>query len=342
MKIRILPVMALALICTFCKAQDDNAGTYMDKVNKPLRDVNQKYMSYISASSHGSIRKADRKRQLMMEQIDKSELAISQLPYYKGDKDLQQSAMAYLKLTADMQNENYSKIVNLEEISEQSYDNMEAYILLKKKVAEKMNEASEVQYKSQEDFAAKNNITLIKNESEASQNMKKMGAVMDYQEKMYLLFFKCNSQEASMMKAIEKKDVTAMEQLKNAMVKYANEGLEVLDTTKSFEGDASLKNACKKALEFFKKEGDKTSITTDYLMKTEAFGQIKKSFESNPSAKNDKNEIAKYNKAVNEMNTAVNTSNQNSQYLNQARTEAYDKWNNTQKSFLDTHVPFVN
>ena len=42
------------------------------------------------------------------------------------------------------------------------------------------------------------------------------------------------------------------------------------------------------------------------------------------------------------MNAAVNASNQNNQYLNQARSEAYDNWNNTQKSFLDTHVPYVN
>jgi hypothetical protein len=232
MKPRILPTIALAFISIFCKAQDENPGTYMDQVNKPLMLVNQKYMSYVSAIAHGSVRKADRKRQLMMEQIDKSELAISQLPYYKGDKALQQSTMNCLKLMADVENENYAKIVNLEEISEQSYDNMEAYILLKKKVAEKMNEASDVQYQSQEEFAKKNNVTLIKNETEASQNMKKMGAVMDYQEKLYLIFFKCNIQESNMMKAIEKKDVTAIEQLKNAMVKYADEGLEKLEILK--------------------------------------------------------------------------------------------------------------
>lgn len=342
MKTRFLPALALVLICTFCKAQDDNPVNYMDQISKPLTLVNQKYMSYVSAMAHGSVRKADRKRQLMMEQIDKSELAISQLPYYKGDKDLQQATMTCLKLMTDVENENYAKIVNLEEISEQSYDNMEAYILLKKKVAEKMNEASDMQYKSQEDFAKKNNVNLIKNETEASQNMKKMGAVMDYKEIIYLIFFKCNVQESNLMKAIEKKDVTAIEQSKNAMVKYADEGLEKLDTTKNFEGDASLKNVCKKALEFFKKEADKTSITTDYLMKTEAFGQIKKSFESNPSAKSDKNEIDKYNKAVNEMNAAVNTSNQNNDYLNQTRKDVYDNWNSTQKSFMDTHVPYVN
>lgn len=304
--------------------------------------VQQKYMSYISAIAHGSVRKANRKRQSMMDQIDKSESTIVDLPYYKGDKELRQSAITYLRLVRDMENENYAKIVNLEEIAEQSYDNMEAYILLKKKLAEKMNEASDAQYKSQVDFAKRNNVTLVKNENEATLNMRKAEAVMDYKENLYLIFFKCNIQETNMMKAIEKKDVVAIEQLKNAMLKYANEGLTKLDTTKSLDGDPSLKNACKNALDFFKKEADKMSITTDYLMKMEAFGQIKKTFESNPSAKSDKTEIDKYNKAVNEMNVAVNASNQNNQSLNQARADVYNNWNNTQKTFLDTHVPYMN
>src|ERR1700712_4929192 len=98
MKTRILLAMRLVVIFSFCKGQDESPVEYMNKVSKQLNDINLKYMSYISASSHGSVRKADRKRQLMLEQLDKSRSAVNDLPSYKGDKDFQQAALAYMKL----------------------------------------------------------------------------------------------------------------------------------------------------------------------------------------------------------------------------------------------------
>ena len=321
-------------------AQDDSPVAYMGKISKQLDDINVKYIAYLSASSHGSIRKAEKKRQAMMDQIEKSKANVNALPYYKGDKDLQKAAMDYMRLLTDVQNENYAKVVNLEDIAEQSYDNMEAYLLLKKKVNEKMHDAGEAQSKAQQAFCAKNNITLRSVEDEMSLKMKKANQVMDYQDVLYLIFFKCSAQENSLMQAIEKHDITAIEQSKNSMVKYADEGLSRLDTIKSFEGDATLKTACKRSLEFFKKEADKTSVTTDFFMKSEAFEQVKKSFENNPNAKKDKNEIDKFNKAVNDINAASNNYNNNGQKLNSDRKAAYEDWNNTQKAFLDTHVPY--
>lgn len=77
-----------------------------------------------------------------MTQIDNSRSEVIGLGFYKGDKTLQQSTNDYLKLMTSNLTENYAKMVNLEEIAEQSYDNMEAYLLLKEKVNERMDEAS--------------------------------------------------------------------------------------------------------------------------------------------------------------------------------------------------------
>jgi hypothetical protein len=45
---------------------------------------------------------------------------------WKGDRSFRDTTVAYLKLLYIVFNEDYGKIVNMEEIAEQSYDAMEA------------------------------------------------------------------------------------------------------------------------------------------------------------------------------------------------------------------------
>ena len=175
-----------------------------------------------------------------------------------------------------------------------------------------------------------------------SRKSKKMSEVMNYKDKIYLLFFKCNAQENALMKSLENKDVAAIEQNSNAMAKYAKEGMAALDTINAYDGDATLKNSCKHALQFFLSEADKTTDITSYLIKSEAFEQIKKSFESNPNAQKDKEEVKKFNQAVDDLNKGVKDYNQTNQKLNETRHSVYEEWNGAEKDFLDNHVPYVN
>jgi hypothetical protein len=94
-------------------------------------------------------------------------------------------------------------------------------------------------------------------------------------------------------------------------------------------------------LEFFKKEAGMLDSYTDYMLKKEDFEAIKKNFERNPKAKNDKKEIDKYNAAVDEINKTQQKYNQTIQSLNKSRNDAYNDWNATAKRFMDTHIPYA-
>lgn len=344
MPTRLLAVVAGALLLNASAiAQDDSPVTSLNKINQAMSKVSEKYLAYVSFKAHNNnkVKKAEKKRDAYLEQISQARYDIANVAYYKGDKSLHEAATSYLKLTADVMNENYAKIVNLEEIAEQSYDNMELYLLMQKGINDKMNEALDNQNKQVEVYCKKYNIQLIADESEMSKKLKKLDEITDYENKIYLIFFKCSVQETSLMEAIEKKNITSIEQIKSAMVKYADEGLAKLDTIKAYNGDMILKSACRSALDFFKKEAEKTAVITDYYMKEEAFEQIKKNFENNPSAKSDKKEIDKYNKAVNEINSASKQYNQTNQALNQTRKNIYDNWNNAVNTYLDRNVPYA-
>ena len=86
---------------------------------------------------------------------------ISKMPAFEGDKSLRDSVVSFLKLSYDVLNEDYEKIVNMEEVAEQSYDAMEAYLLAQDLANEKMNEASKMLSEMEKTFAKNHNIKLI-------------------------------------------------------------------------------------------------------------------------------------------------------------------------------------
>ena len=340
------PFILIALFISWTPltyAQEDSSVTSLNTINIAVGKISEKYLSYMSTVAHNNnkAKKAQKKRDEMLNQIIDSRADVMGVPGYKGDKSLKEATLEYLNLTHDVMNENYAKIVNLEEIAEQSYDNMEAYLLMQKAVNDKMNDANEKRHLKTKEYCSKYNIELIDKGDELSRKMKKLNDVSEYQNEIYLIFFKCSVQENNLLETMNTKNVTSLEQIKNAMVKYADEGLAKLDTIKGYNGDMLLKNACRSAMEFFKSEADKLSVITDFFMKEEAFEKIKKNFETNPSARDNKTEIDNYNKAVNEVNQASRQYNQTNQQLYEKRKKVYENWNNAVKTYMDRNIPYA-
>src|SRR5438552_18975090 len=106
----------------------ENAGDYMDYIGKQNANLSAIYLSYVSAVAHGkSARKVEKRRQEVLNAINDTRFNIQGMSPWKGDKSYRDSTVAYIKLLNIVFNEDYGKIVNMEEIAEQSYDAMEAY-----------------------------------------------------------------------------------------------------------------------------------------------------------------------------------------------------------------------
>lgn len=319
----------------------DNAGNYMTALMNAQTEMNQKYMLYLSKSSHGaSARKQEKLRQQVIESITNSRYKTTDLPFYNGDNTLRKACIDYISICYNVFNEEYSKIVNMEEIAEQSFDEMQAVILLQEKTSEKLKEASDKMGDAFDAFAAKNNIKLTQEKSELGQKMDEAAKVNRYKNMIYLLFFKCNWQDNQMAKAMNDKKINDIEQARNALIRYADEGLKALDTTKPFNGDNSLVNTCKMVLRDYKKIAEKEMPKqTDFLLKQENFAKMKNSFESKGSSRT-KEEVDNYNQSVKDINDAVNISNQSLTNVFNIRKEIVDSWNETNKDFSDTHMPY--
>ncbi|HEX3023669.1 MAG TPA: hypothetical protein VHP12_00535, partial [Chitinophagaceae bacterium] len=275
------------------------------------------------------------------ESITNTRYKIIALPLYKGDNSLRKSSIDYIQFCYNIFSEDYKKIVNMEEIAEQSVDQMQSYLLLQEKTDQKLKETNDAINKAEHDFAAKYNINLVESKNELGEKMEISGKLNRYTNNIFILFFKCNWEDGQLTTALNNKKITEAEQARNALINYANEGLKALtaDSLRSFQGDPSLALQCKQTLLFYKKtaENDIPKML-DFYLKQENFEKIKKAMDAKPNRT--KEDVDAFNKAVKEINNGVSAYNQTNQNVNNSRNLVLQNWEKSEKSFTDLHMPY--
>lgn len=337
--------LTLVLIAgvTLAQAQSE-AYLYLESIGNEFHQIAQNSMSYTSAASHGkSARKIEKRRAELITSIKAAETKIRKMKAFAGDAALRDSVVAYLVLDRIVMTQDYGKILNMEEIAEQSYDAMEAYLLAKEKAEEKLESAYDRVSDQKKLFANRNNINLVESTSKLGKKLEKSSQVITYYNKIYLLFFKSYKNEAYLMSALDKKDISAMEQTKNTLLASAEQDLEKIGPIPAFNGDNSLKNACQQLLDFYKMEASqKVPEMVNFLLKQENFQKINSAMQAKRPANRTQADVDTYNNAVKEFNAAVDKINVMHNDLNKKRGTLLEQWNNTVENFLDKHVPKHN
>ena len=334
-------LMIMVWLVNPAKAQDD-PGAYMTSIGNAETGMNKAYMAYISASAHSTRKKKIEKlRNVAIDNIIYCQNAINNLSPYNGDNSLKQASLNYVALCYKVFNDDYSHIVNMEEITEQSYDEMQAYLLLQQATDDTLQVAITRMTKAEKGFAAKYGVTLISQETELGTKMEQSNHMSEYRNKVYLLFYKCNWEDSQLTEAVNQKNVTKVEQFRSALNKYAIEGLKVLDTLHYYDNDGSLAATCKQALDFYKEEAEtETPKLTDFFLKEENFAKIKTAWDAKSENQRTQQDVDTYNKAVSEMNESVGVFNQVNTDLNNGRNEANKNWEQSERVFTDAHTPY--
>jgi hypothetical protein len=324
------------------QAQDfNNAIEYMDYISVEFDKISKDTWNYTSAASHGKkAKKVDNLRKEVINTVYDAIKKIEKMPKFNEDASLRDSMVSYLKLNYNVLKHDYEKIMDLEEISEQSYDMMEAYLKAQEIADMKLELAGNMIEAQQQIFADKHQVNLIYAEDKISNKLKEAHIVYDYYNIVYLFFFKSYKQEAYMLEALNKNDLNGIEQNNNALLNFSKDGLSKIDTLPPFKGDLSLKNAANQILIFYVNEAEvKVPILTDFLLKKENFEKQKKAIDAKPPSKRTNQEIDDFNKSVNDFNQAVKTYNTTNQELNKERNKQLDNWNKLAFNFLDKNVP---
>lgn len=339
-----ITVLLIFMICSpILKAQTyTDAGTYITYISTQCKPIMEEYMSYSSAVAHGkNARKIDNKRQVLLQSIKTAIQKVTALSPFKDDKRLRDSTVSFLHLYNSVLIEDYGKILNLEDIAEESYDAMEAYLLAQDLAGEKLEKAHQLLKFTERTFAESNQVLLLESmDNELSIKLLKNAQVNAYHRIVYLLFFKSYKQEVYMLDAIKQKNSSSIEQNKNALLKVASQGLLILDTLNPFLNDKTLVNTAKQVLEFHKLEAkEKISTLTNFYLLEENYLKSKKQFELLKPEERTQEDVDAYNKNVKEYNAAVSNFNSLNNELYQKRNQLIDLWNTSSLLFFSTHVP---
>jgi hypothetical protein len=324
-------------------AQDfSNPVEYLNFIGTEQENISQSMWKYTSAVAHSkSARKIDNTRKDLIKIIQNASKKIAGLKNgYKSDLEYRDQVIAYLNISEKNIKEEYDKIINMQEVADQSYDYMEAYIMTRDLINKKIEEENTKVVNAQKAFAKKYNITLTENNTELGKKIEISNEVFKYHTQMYLLFFKANITDLYLSNAIEKKDLGAIQQNANTLDLYATEGIEKLKEIKPFRNDNTLVLATLKSLEYYKKQVKNyvPTITSFYLLK-EKLDKAKTTLESKSEKDRTKEEIDNFNAMINQFNKEVKNYNQSSQLNFKEKSEAVNLWNQTGERFISNNIP---
>ena len=340
----IIGLMLMLFSANYVSGQEHdlkNPVGYLNAIGAEYNKISKAQWSYTKAVGHGKRdKKIDKRRTELLAQIAEARRKVRRLPAFNGSTRFRDSTVNYLNVSYHVTNDDYAKIINLEEVAERSYDDMEALLLARELVSEKMATAAENLDAQQDLFAEENNITLIESETKLGRKMKQANRTMKYSNELYLIFFKSYKQESYLMDAMRNEDLNAMEQNKSALLKYSKEGREKLKSVTSFDGDQSLYTACRQMLQFYSDEAEnKIPVMMEYYLEAEKFEKIKKAFENIKPAKRTQANIDQYNDGIRALNAASEKFNKINGELNKQRSKLLDNWNKKKASFLNKHTP---
>jgi len=160
---------------------------------------------------------------------------------------------------------------------------------------------------------------------------------MKHYQEVYLIFFKSDKQEAYLMDAVNNKNINGVEQNRNSLQTFSEEGLAKLKELKAYNNDESLIVACRNMLNFYLAEIKTMNSMTDFFLKEENFAKLKKKFDASKKTQKD---VDEFNKAVNDVNATGKTYNETNADLNKQRTSGIDDWNKAVKRYMDNYMPY--
>lgn len=319
-----------------------NAGEYMSTITAEVSSITPKLWSYMRTAAHSkSARKIDARRKELIQSMQASMIKIKRMPAYEGDAGLRDSVVVYFRISSLVLNDDYGKLLNMEEIAEQSYDAMEAYLLANDKANEKLLNANDNMTAESNLFAVRHNIRVLEGEQDKiSKQILKASEVYDYERPVFLMFFKSCNQDLHFMNAVQAKDVNAIKQNQATLAKYSAESLVALQEIAAYSGDVSLVEACQAALTFYQREANEYGlICVEYLLEMDNFARLKKGMDAKPVSSRTKEDVEKFNAAVVKFNALTEAYNAANIKFNKERTEIVNNWNTSRNKFFDKHIP---
>jgi len=337
-------LFSVLFICGIGYSQDmTNASTYMKYFSDESEVIQQDMWDYTRSVSHGrSARKVEKRRKELINSSNSALAKVEQSKDYNGSSEYKDAVIEFFRIVNIVLKEDYAKIVDMEAIAEQSYDNMETYMMARELASDKQSEAANNLANAQRKFAADYNVELIESVDPLDEKMEIAGDVYDHYNEIYLIFFKSNKQEGYLLDALSAGNLSEIEHNRKALISTVEEGVGKLENVELYSGDKSMVEATEVLFKFYEKEAEDIQLAIDYFLKMENFKKVKESFDQIKEKDRTQENVDQYNNAVNEMNAAIEAYNTKNDENNKLRSILIDGWNTAAEKFTNKHVPKGN
>lgn len=344
MKFSVLLIFFIVLLpARYINAQQFNdAVSYLEFINTENDLINNNVWQYTKAVAHETNPgKIENTRKELIKQIEESKKKILNITSYNNDDDYKNQFINFLNIYENIMNNDYANIVNMKEIAEQSYDYMEAYILMQEQVDKKMEQALDSIHMGMVTFTKKYDIKLLDApESDLAKKMKISNDVFQHKNDIYLPFFKANFQEGELIEGLSSNNVGIIQQKASTLSQFAHEGLDSLSAIAPYKKDNSLIMATKNILLFYVNEAEvKVPEMINFFLMKDKLDKLRETIENKKASERNNEEIQEYNKLVEQMNQRTELYNKTNNELNKTRSNLLAEWEKTSSNFLSRHIP---
>jgi hypothetical protein len=300
--------------------------SYVKFINTEHREIAKEIVSYTVTLAQGKSMKAEeQKRKAILLRLKTASIHIAGMPPYKNDKTLQDSLVSYSRTTYKIMNERYSKIQTAQDSASKYYESSVKFSEAKKMALSLLINDEIKLNNSVKAFCAKYNVPYSTKNEQEWQDLIAIQSASNYQNTLHNALLKVYNQEASFVKAVNKKDKEEIEKQASILTKLSKEATAVLDTLKAFKEEKNLLSATKNYFTFTQKESDKDAATLSTLISNESNKQ---------NAPSDSSAIANTKAEFTGKDSQLLTYSTTLSSMNSERETAINNWEKENASFL--------
>lgn len=316
-----------------------SAIEYYKNLTGLLIDFKQSYYNYIkSVTRTRKIRTIENSRQKLLRVIQENITLFKKSSSFQNDETLKAELIRFMEIVDIILREDFGKILDMEDIAAQSYDQAEAHQLALDLAVDKLKACSKIMTKAEEQFFNKYNIKILDKKDELTLKIEKANKALAYYDSLYRIFFKANKQDSYTRKASSEKDVAALVQHISTLNLFVDEGLDKLKNKNGFNGDEELLLIVRKILEFYRNEALITyPANVEFILNTDNFQKAVKKFNSIKESERKQSDINSYNNAVKHFNAEVKSINKTNQASYKTHNQFLDMWNKQVEKFFEKH-----
>jgi hypothetical protein len=301
-----------------------------------LKIANYNYTTAITKSRRA--RSIEKSRQELLKIIQKNQAHISTSPLFHNDSTLRTDLIHYLDLLYIVLKNDFDKILDMEDIEAQAYDEDEAHQIALDMAFAKLDTCHAVLIKTDSVYFNTYHIKANTTKDKISEKIERANNAINYYNPIYKVFYKSNKQYSYANQALVKKDLAALQQHTVTLEKFVNDGVEKLKQFKGYENDDNLIRIVAKFLEFYKKESSVTlPANIEFFLQVETFHNAAKKYNAIKADKRTQKDVDEYNKEVKIYNEAVNKINQTNNSSSKKHNELIKEWYKAVDSFFELH-----